>query len=102
MYWNNSFNTAKKKYQATAEMKRWISTTERNPQHDGRYWVFPYRSLGGHLMVTMATFKDGEWITTSRKQEYAFWKPLDIPKAPYLKESRLKDYEKTYDEMPID
>lgn len=63
------------------------------PTKDGRYWVYPYRSLGGYLMVALMSFKDGKWEETSRQQEYAFWKPLEIPKPP-----KVKYAEDTYDD----
>lgn len=61
---------------------RWYAMAEQQPKRDGRYWVFPYRSLSGHALVTMATYKEGQWISPSRPQEFAYWKPIDVPEPP--------------------
>ena len=60
--------------------------SEKKPVATGRYWVYPYRTLDGHSIVAMATFSKGEWDEHSRKQDYAYWKPLDFPKPPSKKE----------------
>jgi hypothetical protein len=67
---------------------RWYEITVQQPKQNGRYWVFPYRTLDGHIMVTMASFNDGEWISPSRPQNFVYWKPIEIPEPPKTKFKR--------------
>lgn len=59
---------------------RWHTMTT-PPTKNGRYWVYPYRSLDGQLYVTMASFDEGKWIS-SRPQEFVYWRRIEIPEAP--------------------
>ncbi len=63
----------------------------RTPTKNGRYWVYPYRSIGGDLMVSMAVFRDGAWEQTSRPQEYAYWRAVNVPRPP--KKNFTREYE---------
>ncbi len=74
---------------------RWYVTAEELPKKEGKYWVFPYRSLGGHLLVTMAQFEGGQWVgSSSRPQDYSHWKPIEVPDPPKVNIGRLiKRYE---------
>jgi Protein of unknown function (DUF551) len=63
-------------------MSRWIHTSEKLPNKNGRYWVYPYRTLSGHFVVTLASFTDGDWEERINSQNYTFWQPLDIPNPP--------------------
>ena len=64
---------------------KWIATDEKLPFKDGKYWVYPYRSLAGHIKVTLANFEDGKWEKGYQEQEYVYWQPLEIPKIPKVK-----------------
>jgi hypothetical protein len=61
---------------------KWIPADEKLPSKDGKYWVYPYRTLGGQVMVTLAHFEKGKWEDVFLTQTYSHWQPLEIPKAP--------------------
>lgn len=64
---------------------RWVACADKLPSSNGRYWVYPYRTLSGYIVVSLAQFTDGDWEKRSREQGYAFWRPLEIPKPPKVR-----------------
>jgi len=63
-------------------MSRWNRCEDNPPTKNGRYWVYPYRTLGGYLVVSMGRFENGKWETTSSEQEFTHWKKIEVPEAP--------------------
>ena len=64
---------------------KWNAYPQKKPFKDGRYWVYPYRTVDGHLMVTMASYQNNQWDTHGRPQDYMWWRPLEIPRPPKAK-----------------
>lgn len=61
---------------------RWIKTEKELPEKDGKYWVYPFKSSCGWLIVGMADFCAGKWCENPAKQNYRFWKPIKRPLCP--------------------
>lgn len=63
-------------------MSRWNRCLDNPPMKNGRYWVYPYRSLEGHFLVSMGRFENGKWESSYPHQEFTHWKKIEVPNAP--------------------
>jgi hypothetical protein len=70
------------------ERARWYAVEEKMPLTSGKYWVYPYRTLAGSVMVAMVHYKNGKWEETYSEQRIRFWKPIDVPKPPKIPRER--------------
>lgn len=70
------------------EKSRWYPVEEKLPLSKGKYWVYPYQTLGGETLVTMLTFDNGKWEELYLPQRIRFWRRIDVPKPPKLSRQR--------------
>lgn len=63
-------------------LMNWIKISEETPTQNGRYWVYPYVTIGGDITVGWANFIDGEFEKMYRQQHFVYWKPLSKPRPP--------------------
>jgi|HubBroStandDraft_3_1064219.scaffolds.fasta_scaffold04924_13 hypothetical protein len=63
---------------------KWIPISQKSPLSKGKYWVFPYRTTAGTVVVAWADYKNGKWESTT-SQEYDYWQPIEVPKPPKVK-----------------
>lgn len=70
------------------ERSRWYPVEEKLPFSKGKYWVYPYRTIGGEIIVAMMNFEGGKWEELYTPQRIRFWKRIDVPKPPRIPKER--------------